>query len=486
MNSGIFDTNDTITALSTSPGTGAIAVIRVSGSKTFSICNQILFSTKGSSLDLHECGSHTVHLCWVKDDEAQIDEVVFTIFKAPNSYTGEDVVEISCHGSVFIQQEILSLLVRHGARMAQPGEFTFRAFMNGRMDLSQAEAVADLIATETRLGHDVALRQMRGGFSGEINLLREKLVDFASLIELELDFSEEDVEFADRNMLNQLIIYILEKINQLIKSFSYGNAIRHGVPVVIAGKPNAGKSTLLNILLKEERAIVSPIPGTTRDTIEDVITIDGIQFRFIDTAGIRETSDSIEAEGVFRTYEKINQASVILYIFDISEISSDELISIVAEMKKGFGISDKPILLIGNKIDTSTELGSTALTDRASTELSDLRLYRDKFAGIPGIIFISAKLKYNINQITESLTGWVNEQKLSSGDTVVTNVRHLEALTRTRDSLLQVKEGLNQNLSGDLLSVHLRGALQELGEITGTITSDDLLANIFGKFCIGQ
>lgn len=448
--------DDTIVAQATPQGVGAIAVIRVSGKDSFKIVNKVF---RGK--DLTKVATHTIHFGTIRDQDEIIDEVLVSVFKGPNSYTKEDVIEISCHGSGFIIQQMLQLIVKNGARLAKPGEFTQKAFLNGRFDLAQAEAVADLIASENHAMQQTALNQMRGGFSQEIKDLREQLVHFASMIELELDFAEEDVEFADRSGLILLINKIQQLIASLISSFSYGNVIKNGVPTVIAGKPNAGKSTLLNALLNEERAIVSDIAGTTRDVIEDEMVIDGIRFRFIDTAGIRETEDQIESIGVQRTLEKMKQASVVVYLFDLVH----ESIASMDQQLEGLRKSSVPFLIVGNK------------NDEARQELLDY-LHEEN------PILISAKEKSNLEELKKRLIELV--AKAPTSNSIITNSRHYESLLQTNESLNRVIAGINFGISNDLVAQDIRQALFHLGEITGEVTTDDLLANIFSKFCIGK
>lgn len=412
--------------------------------------------------DLTEVPSHTIHLGTLREGDTILDEVLVSIFKEPHSYTKEDVIEISSHGSQYILQKVLTVLVSRGARLAKAGEFTQRAFLNGRFDLAQAEAVADLIAAENASMQQTAMRQMRGGFSDEIKNLREQLVHFASMIELELDFAEEDVEFADRQGLIDLIAKIKTLIKSLIASFEYGNVIKNGIPTVIAGKPNAGKSTLLNALLNEERAIVSDIPGTTRDLIEDQIHLDGISFRFIDTAGIRETTDEVESIGVARTLEKMKEASLVIYLIDLVNDS----ISSVNEQISGLKASSVPYLVIGNKSD----LGKNELVELLNDEENS--------------ILISAKEKQNLEELKERLKQFITLP--SQSDVVVTNARHLQSLQQTDEALNRVIEGINIKISNDLVAQDIRSALYHLGEITGEVTTDDLLENIFSKFCIGK
>ncbi len=462
-----FNSNDTICALSTAPGMGAIAVIRVSGREAVS-CVDSIFRPVEKNITLRSVPTHTIHLGSLNDSGDMLDEVLVSVFRVPHSYTGEDVVEISCHGSVYIQQKILELLLSRGLRMAQPGEFTLRAFLNKKFDLSQAEAVADLIASNSKTAHDVAIRQMRGGFSKKIKELRQKLVDFTSLIELELDFSEEDVEFVSRPDLVNLLIELKAEISLLISSFSFGNVIKHGIPVAIVGKPNVGKSTLLNAILNEEKAIVSDIPGTTRDAIEDTIIIGGYSFRFIDTAGLRAARDTIESIGIGRTWEKINEAAIILYVFDATISSFSEVMDTISEFRDITDNSNKLLILIGNKTDQLVEL------PRGFKDFVELET-----------IFVSAKRKENIHLIAESLLNSVFT-KGTTGDTVITNARHLDALQNALSSIESTKQGMQSGISPDLLTTDIRKALFHLGEITGEITNEEILGNIFGRFCIGK
>jgi tRNA modification GTPase len=453
--------DDTIVALSTPPGVGAIGVIRLSGPKAISIAEQIL-----PGLKLEAATSHTLHFGIIRDGDTVLDEAVAGIFKAPNSFTREDVIEISCHGSAYILQKVLQLLLKKGARLAKPGEFTMKAFLNGRFDLSQAEAVSDLIASETQSAHHLAMNQMRGGFSNELKILREELVHFASLIELELDFSEEDVEFVNRPQLLSLLNKIQKKINALCESFRLGNVLKNGVSAVIAGRPNAGKSTLLNALLNEERAIVSDIPGTTRDTIEETLIINGIAFRLTDTAGMREATDSIERQGVARTMQKIEQASIVVYLFDATEFSPDEVSEDLIRLKKGDNI---PVLPVANKIDIRDEIE-----------------YINKFKEIEDMSFISAKNGHGIVELKKRLYETVLHGKSVSEGVILSNARHYEALQATLKNLQAAQKGIETKLSGELVASDIRSALNHLGEITGEVTTDDLLGNIFGKFCIGK
>lgn len=459
MSNSTFNTQDTIVALATSPGAqGAIAVIRVSGPDAITLVNSVF---KGK--DLTRQKSHTIHFGTIRDGEEIIDEVLVSLFVAPHSYTKENSVEISTHNSKYIIERILSLLIRQGARSARPGEFTLRAFLNGGMDLSQAEAVADLIASNSAASHQVAMQQMRGGFSNQLKKLREDLVHFASLIELELDFSEEDVEFANRDQLKALIMQIHAVVLKLIQSFEQGNVLKNGVPVVIAGKPNVGKSTLLNALLNEERAIVSDIAGTTRDTIEDEINIKGITFRFIDTAGIRETEDIIEAKGVERTLEKMKQARLIIYLFDPTQDDIDAVQKQIEEIRT----LNIPFVTIINKSDLLTEEA------------------RQPYAALQPL-YISAKEQQGIEELKDELLKQVNLANINTDDVVVTNIRHVEALQRTSEALEKVLYGIDNPVTSDFLAMDIRQALHHLGEITGTVTTDDLLDNIFSKFCIGK
>src|SRR6201996_5693142 len=453
------NTENTIVALATPTGTGAIGVIRLSGPKAVIIANDVF---KGK--DLTKQASHTIHFGSVTDGDTILDEVLMSLFIAPKSYTRENVVEISCHGSAFIIESIIKLLIKSGARAAKAGEFTLRAFLNGQLDLSQAEAVADLIASNSKASQQVALQQLRGGFSNQLQALREQLVQFASLIELELDFSEEDVEFANRGQLKQLIHDITRVIASLIQSFELGNAIKQGVNTVIAGRPNAGKSTLLNALLNEERAIVSHIPGTTRDTIEEVLNINGINFRLIDTAGIREATDTIEQIGVQRTMEKISQSALLIYVFDAAEITTGELNNDIENLQKP-GIT---MLIVANKADLLSE-----------EQLSSL-------PHIQNATVISAKQKQHIDELKSKIYHAAVKHELTSDETLVTNVRHLEALQKTESALIRLLEGINTQVTSDFLAMDIKQALYYLGEITGTVTTDDLLDNIFSKFCIGK
>jgi tRNA modification GTPase len=456
--------SSTICALATAPGIGAIGVIRLSGKEAITICNKVF---KGK--DLTSVDTHTIHFGTIRDGDKVLDEVLVSVFKDKNSFTGENSIEISTHGSPYIQQQVIQLLINNGAQSAGPGEFTLRAFLNGKLDLSQAEAVADVIAANSETSHELAMEQMRGGFSNEIQKLREQLIHFASLIELELDFGEEDVEFADRDDLKELVAKLNAALTQLITSFDYGNVIKTGVPVAIIGEPNVGKSTLLNALLNEERAIVSDIAGTTRDVIEDEINIKGIAFRFIDTAGIRETADTIETLGIEKTYEKIDQAAIVLLLVDAATITKEALTQDIKKISDRIAGKNKRLIVIANKVD----------------QLKDQEELQQTFADIKDVIFTAAKQKDNITAIEEKLYDYIQAGALNN-DVVVTNARHYEALSKANEALLKVLEGLGNNITGDFLAMDIRQALHYLGEITGDITTDDLLDNIFSKFCIGK
>ncbi|QLG46717.1 tRNA uridine-5-carboxymethylaminomethyl(34) synthesis GTPase MnmE [Costertonia aggregata] len=458
---------DTIIALATPSGAGAIAVIRISGEDAISIASKQFRSVSGKVL--HGQKTHTIHLGHIMDGNSVLDEVLVSIFKNPRSYTGEDVIEISCHGSIYIQQEIIQLFLRKGCRMADAGEFTLRAFLNGKLDLSQAEAVADLIASDNAANHQIAMQQMRGGFSSEIKQLRQELMDFASLIELELDFSEEDVEFANRNEFTKLLSRIELVLKRLIDSFAIGNVIKNGIPVAIVGEPNVGKSTLLNALLNEDRALVSEIAGTTRDTIEDEIAIGGIGFRFIDTAGIRETTDVVEGMGIQRTFEKIDKSQVVIYMFDAKDFSaqSKSLKTEIEKIKNRY--PQKPLITIANKIDN--------LDENSIDQLKDT---------VENLHFLSAKNGIGIDGLKHKLLEFVNTGALKSNETIVTNTRHYDSLLKALKEIKKVQFGLKNEVSGDLLAIDIRQALYHFGEITGEISSDDLLGNIFANFCIGK
>ena len=453
--------DDTIVALATPPGVGAIGIIRLSGKDVFEIINQ-LFPSK----NLAEQPSHSLHVGFLKDNDTVLDEVVISIYRNPRSYTGEDIAEISGHGSPYILQQIIDACIKRGARLAKPGEFTQRAFLNGKLDLTQAEAVADLIASNTSISQKAALHNIRGGFSQQLKELRERLIRFSALIELELDFSQEDIEFADRKQLHDLIDEVGNVTTALINSFKLGNVIKNGISVAIIGKPNSGKSTLLNTLLNEERAIVSEIPGTTRDTIEEVINIGGILFRLIDTAGIRQhTNDVIESAGVERSLQKMKEAHIVLYLFDVSALSKDELIKV----ENDFLNQKIKHLLVGNKID-----------------IIDEKSAKDKFSNISNLVFISTIKKYHTEILKEKMADIVLEGQVQTESIIVTNARHFHALQQLHSSLADVRKGLNDKLPGDLLALDIRLCLHYLGEITGEITTEDQLDYIFSKFCIGK
>lgn len=462
---------ETIVALATPSGAGAIAIIRLSGKEAITIAADVFQSVSGK--DITKQKTHTIHLGHIVDNGKVYDQVLLSIFKGPNSYTGENVIEISCHGSTFIQQQIIQLLLRKGAKMAQAGEFTLRAFLNGKLDLSQAEAVADLIASDNEASHQIAMQQMRGGFSNEIAKLREELLNFASLIELELDFAEEDVEFADRTQFHELLERIEFVLKRLIDSFAVGNVIKNGIPVAIVGEPNVGKSTLLNALLNEERAIVSDIAGTTRDTIEDELVIDGIGFRFIDTAGIRETKDVVESIGIQKTFEKIEQAQVVIYLFESSkfQVSGSQYITEIEKIKNKYPL--KQLIVVVNKIDLISE----AEVNQIRQQLKELNVK---------LATISAKEKSGIDTLKAELLSLVNTGALRNNETIVTNTRHYDSLLKALEEIQKVKWGLDSGLSSDLMAIDIRSALHYFGEITGEVTNDELLGNIFANFCIGK
>ncbi len=466
---------ETIVALASPSGAGAIAVIRLSGTGALSIAEQVFQSVSEKSLSKQK--THTIHLGHIVDEGKVLDQVLLSIFKNPHSYTGEDVVEISCHGSTYIQQQIIQLLLRKGCRMAKAGEFTLRAFLNGKLDLSQAEAVADLISSDNEASHQIAMQQMRGGFSNEIAKLREELLNFASLIELELDFAEEDVAFADRFQFSELLNRIEFVLKRLIDSFAVGNVIKNGIPVAIVGEPNVGKSTLLNALLNEERAIVSEIAGTTRDTIEDELVIGGIGFRFIDTAGIRETKDVVESIGIKKTFEKIEQAQVVLYLVDGCQLSVvGKLENLIIEINKTKNqFPQKPIIIVINKKDLISEDAVSTINKKLTT-----------VNGEPTTIFISAKNNIGIDELKNQLLSFVNTGALRNKETIVTNTRHYDSLLKALEEIQKVKFGLQSNLSSDLMAIDIKQALYYFGEITGEVTNDELLGNIFANFCIGK
>jgi tRNA modification GTPase len=453
---------ETIIALATPNGLGAISVIRISGLNAISVTEK-LFKPKGNK-KLSNQKSHTVHLGHLMKNSHELDEVLVTLFKGPHSYTGENTIEISCHGSTFIQQEIIDLFIENGIRVANPGEFTLRAFINGKMDLNQAEAVADLIASENEGSHKLAMEQMKNGFSNDLKKLRAELLHFSSMIELELDFSQEDVEFAERSEFKKLTVKIQTELEKLIDSFKSGNVLKNGISVAIAGKPNAGKSSLLNTLLNEDKAIVSDIPGTTRDSIEDSLVIDGINFRFTDTAGLRETEDIIESKGIEKTKEKINNARILIYLFDSNDTTFNEINSDMKSFKR----EDLSVLLVRNKVD---------LKNTNQNLINQL----EKFE----IIEISAN---NIDSVSSLKKRLVNEINILNPytDTVISNSRHYEALMKALKAIKEVNMGLKSDISGDLLSVDIRKSIEHLAEITGEITNDDVLGNIFANFCIGK
>lgn len=459
--------NDIICAISTPQGNGAIAVVRLSGKDSIALCDKVFQSPSGKRLV--EQQANTMHFGTLKDGDKIVDEVVVGLFRAPHSYTGEDIVEISSHGSVYIQQQVLQLLTKNGARLAKPGEYTLRAFINGKMDLSQAEAVADLIASSSAASHKVAIQQMRGGFSSEIAMLRDRLLHFISLLELELDFGEEDVEFADRKQLHDLLNNIQNLIQKLLKSFDLGNVIKNGVPVAIVGHTNVGKSTLLNRILNEEKAIVSEIAGTTRDVIEDVINIEGVSFRFIDTAGIRETVDAIETIGIERTYDRISKASIILLLVDATEHEAD-IEKAIQTVKNKLGDNNKKLIVIVNKIDKLDK----------GFKIHELLDKQDV------LIKISAKTGENVDLLIKELLSVVNLSALEQNDVIVTNARHYEALEKASESLQRAINGLSTGITGDFMAQDIRETLHYLGEITGEITTDEVLGNIFKNFCIGK
>lgn len=453
---------DTICALSTPPGMGAIAVVRISGNHAFEITSNLF---RNSSKFLEQPANYAKFLS-VYDSERLVDQTVVVKFVAPHSYTGEDLVEISCHGSQYIQQKILELLLKNGARMANPGEFSMRAFLNNKLDLPQTEAVADLIESQSEMAHKLAVGQLKGGFSSTIRSLRAQFVELAALLELELDFSEEDLEFVDRTQLLALLETLKKEVSALIRSFKWGSNIKNGIPVAIVGKPNVGKSTLLNALLNEERAIVSHIPGTTRDTIEDTMTIQGVNFRFVDTAGIRNSEDMIESLGIDRTFSAIEKAEIILFMVDISQTSLQEIQSEMEILKSKVDIKEKNIILLANKIDAAQNLDAKAIQD---------------YEMLP----LSAKLGTHVERVKEVLVNYVNEHKIVD-NALLTNIRHYDIFLKISDEILRLEEGFAQQLPTDILAIHLNTILHYLGEITGEVTTDEILNDIFGKFCIGK
>ncbi len=456
---------DTIAAISTASGQAAIAMVRISGPEAISIVSEH-FDGK----DLMSAKPYSMHFGVFKDGDDLIDEVMVGLFKSPNSYTGEDTVEVSTHGSDFIARRVLECLLQGGARLAEPGEFTMRAFVNGKMDLSQAESVGDLIAAQSSASHRLALTQLRGGISSEISKLREQLINFASLLELELDFAEEDVEFANRDQLKDLVAQVSQVVGQLINSFSLGNAMKNGVTTVIAGRPNAGKSTLLNAMLGDDRAIVSDIEGTTRDTIEEVLVINGIAFRLVDTAGIREAQDKIEAIGVERTMQKVGESAVVMYVYDTVKMSKDEVNDDLARLEKVAGHNS--ILVVANKMDWNPY---TTVEEWVGDHLTD-----DQF--IP----VSAKNNMNIEYLKERLVGMVDDGTIDPSQQIISSVRHVNALRKVDESLVAVENGFAEQVTSDFIAMDMRQALHWLGEITGEVSTDDILGNIFSKFCIGK
>jgi tRNA modification GTPase len=467
--------DDTICAISTAPGLGAIAVLRIAGPEAIALTDKVFRPAK-QGISLVNQPAHTVYFGSITDGEKDIDEVVVTLFRGPRSFTGDDTIEISCHGGLFIQQKILQLLLEHGARLARPGEFTQRAFLNGKMDLSQAEAVADMIAARSESARRVALKQMRGGFSNELLKLRTRLLEFTSLIELELDFSEEDVEFADRTQLVELVNEIDRLLSRLIISFSLGNVIKNGIPVAIVGPTNAGKSTLLNAFLQEERAIVSDIHGTTRDAIEDTLNIEGITFRFIDTAGIRTTSDEIESMGITLTYNKIKQASIVMLMVDARD--EDQTIqAAIHDVKSRMDAAQQQLIVVVNKTD---------LVDREEVLKRFSQAAFQELTNEDAIVPLSAKYHENLDELSRELLSTIDLHAIDNNEVVVTNVRHFEALKNAREGILRTIEGLNTGLSGDFIAQDIREVLHYLGEITGQISTDEVLGNIFKNFCIGK
>jgi tRNA modification GTPase len=464
----MISTSDTIAAIATPPGMGAIAVLRISGSNAFSLLKQIFRTQKNAHVDIDNLQSHTMRFGTIVHNEAIIDEVLISIFKNPHSYTGEDTVEISCHGAVYIQQKLLQIIISNGARMAAPGEFTMRAFMNKKLELSQAEAVGELIASDSAARHRTALNQLRGGIKNEIQELRKELIHAASLLELELDFSEEDVEFVSRADLKKLIQRIEAKIVSLLHSFETGNALRNGIPVVIAGSPNVGKSTLLNALIKEDRAIVSEIAGTTRDTIEETFFVEGIKFRFIDTAGIRHTTDTIEKIGIARTFEKIQQSAIVICLIDAAATNTELAKQFLSDIKTKTAESKIATLCVINKIDIANEENLNQLHQ------------------IENAIFISAKQNLNIEQLTQAMLNNDVINNLNLNNELVINLRHKEALQNTMNALESAGIGLHTNVTTDWIAQDIRMALYHLGTVSGEISTDDLLENIFSKFCIGK
>ncbi len=471
----MINLDETVVAISTAQGMGAIAVIRLTGKQSISICDQVFKSVKKGKTLISQ-PANSVHFGSLIDDNQEIDEVIVTIFKGPHSFTGEDTVEVSCHGAPYIQQKVLELFIKNGAKLAGPGEFTQRAFLNGKMDLSQAEAVADLIASRSEAARKVALQQMKGGFSNELIHLRERLLNFISLVELELDFSEEDVEFADRQQLSTLVNEIKALLTKLVNSFQLGNAIKNGIPVAIVGHTNAGKSTLLNAILQEDRAIVSDIHGTTRDVIEDTINIKGITFRFIDTAGIRKTTDAIESIGIDRTFSKIQSASIVVLMLDIND-PSEKIHEAINDVKEKMNDGQQLIVAI-NKVDL---LNSEEIAQRYHKE------QYQELSGTDAIITLSAKQQQGIDELESELIKTINLQAVDNDEVIVTNARHYEALQNSLKSIDRVADGLLSGISGDFLAQDIREVLSFLGEITGgEIQTNEVLGNIFKNFCIGK
>ena len=457
-----MNTTDTICSISTPQGIGAIAIVRMSGPQAYPIAQQLF------KFDLTSLHPYEAKYAELYDEQQLVDQVVLLKYAAPHSYTGEDMVEISCHGSVYIQQKILELLLEKGCRMAKPGEYTMRAFMNGKIDLPQAEAIGDLIESQSEASHHLAVNQLKGAFSAKIRDLRSQFMEFASLLELELDFSEEDVQFANRERLTALLKELKSEVDSLIDSFKTGNAIKRGIPVAIIGKPNVGKSTLLNTLLQDERAIVSHIPGTTRDTIEDVLNIGGVTFRFIDTAGIRNADDEIENYGIERTYQAVAKANVILYMVDAVNTSVEEIQEEIKFLQEDVDMSDKHLVIVANKIDALTEM---------PRHLKHLKDYE--------IVYVSAKRNVNIEAITDLLLAWAARHKRTDY-AMLTNVRHYDIFLKIRASIANVEKGLSEGIPTDLLAIDVREALHNLGLVTGEIATDDILNLVFGKFCIGK
>ncbi len=458
-----MEINNTICAISTPSGNGAIAVIRLSGSEALQICERV-FQPQNKKIKLTKAQPNTIHYGNIIYNNEIIDDVLISVFKAPKSYTGEDSIEISCHGSVYIQKKILEILINEGANFAKPGEFTQRAFLNGKLDLSQAEGVADVIASESEASHRLAIQQMKGGFSAKLNDLRGLLIHFVSLIELENDFAEEDVEFADRTQLNTIIDDVDKHLTELIQSFKYGNVIKNGVPVAIVGRPNSGKSTLLNTLLNENRAIVSEIAGTTRDTIEEIVNIEGVQFRFIDTAGLRKTSDEIEKIGVEKAIEKIDNSTIYIYLFDINLISVNEVETDLNELNNNINR-----IVVANKTDLVTE---NKIQEFNNSDLDCL--------------FISAKQNESIDLLKETLVKNINDSITNPNGIVVTNLRHYEALVKAQQSIHETKDGIENEMPTDIIALDIRNAIHNIGEITGEISSNEVLGSIFSRFCIGK